>query len=105
MSQIKWIAVVAAVFLISIVPTHAQTPGVNGRQINQQKRIKHGMKTGEITHGEFAALKHQQREIHKMKRRAKRDGHVGRYERARIHKAQNRSSRNVYRKKHNGWKR
>jgi hypothetical protein len=39
-----------------------------------------------------------------MKKLSKRDGYVGPRERANLHRVQNRSSRNIYRKKHNNWR-
>jgi hypothetical protein len=78
------------------------TPKVSKRQVNQTKRIKQGVHSGELTRGETAALKSQQRSINRTKRRAKADGNVTKKERAIIHTRQNRANKNIARKKHNG---
>ncbi|MDH3247097.1 MAG: hypothetical protein OEM26_20915 [Saprospiraceae bacterium] len=105
MNQIKWIFALIGIFLITGVEAQTGTPGVNGRQISQHKRIKHGVKNGEITYGEFVGLQRQQRGINKMKKLSKSDGYVGPRERSNLHREQNRSSHNIFRKKHNNWKR
>jgi len=78
-----------------------KTPGVSKRQLKQGKRIKKGVKSGELTKGETAVLKGQQRSINRTKKRAKADGKVTKRERAGIHKRQNNASKNIGRKKHN----
>ncbi len=83
--------------------TNAQskTPAVTKRQVNQQKRIVHGVKSGELTKGEVIQLERQQKNIQQTKRAAKADGVVTKRERVIIHHKQNKASANVYRKKHN----
>lgn len=78
------------------------TPKVTKRQINQKNRIKKGVHNGDLTKRETAGLAVQQGSIRRSKKRAKADGTVTRGERARLHKRQNRASRNIARKKHNG---
>lgn len=75
------------------------TPKVTKRQINQQKRVKQGVRSGEITKKEFVGIQAQQRNIRRTKRRAKADGQVTARERARIHRKQTRASRNIKRQK------
>ena len=76
--------------------------GINKRQHKQTKRIGQGIRSGSLTRGEAARLGHQQVRIQKQKRRLKADGTFTKRERARVHKSQNRASKNIYRKKHNG---
>lgn len=78
------------------------TPKVSKRQLKQQTRIGHGVKNGELTKGETAVLKGQQRSIRRTKKRAKADGKVSKKERAVLHKRQNNASKNIRRKKNNG---
>lgn len=81
---------------------HAQaTPKVKKRQVNQQKRIKRGVASGELTKRETVQLQKQQVHINRSKNRAKADGVVTGAERAKIHRKQNRASKNVARKKNN----
>ena len=91
-------------FLVFAATSYAQTatPGVKNRQEKQQKRIRPGMNTGEITAVERTVIAEQQQDVRQAKRRAKADGQVTKGERARIHQEQNEASRSIYRKKHNG---
>ncbi len=84
-----------------IVTAQTATLGVTDRQINQQKRIHHGVANGELTKGETVALQKQQKRINQGKKVAKSDGVVTWKERAVLHGRQNKASKNVARKKHN----
>jgi len=81
--------------------TGAKTPGVRKRQVNQQRRIGQGVRSGELKKGEVKKLEHEQREINQEKKEAKADGTVTAEERKDIHKEQNQASRHIYRAKHN----
>ena len=83
--------------------TQAQTTKkkVVKTQIKQQKRIKHGVKNGELTRGETIRLQKQQVNIQRTKRKAAADGVVTRKEKAVIRTKQAKASRNIARKKHN----
>ena len=70
-------------------------------QLKQQKRIKHGVKNGELTKGETIRLKKQQANIQRTKRKAAADGVVTRKEKAVIKSKQTKASKNIARKKHN----
>lgn len=83
--------------------TQAQTatPKVSKRQVVQKKKIKQGVKSGELTRKETKQLHRQQVNIRKTKKAAKADGKVTKKERAVIHAKQNAANRNIKRKKHN----
>jgi len=78
---------------------------ISQRQKNQKKRIRQGIRSGELTIKETKSLRKQQKNIQQKKRRFKSDGLFAKRERARIHKKQNRSSKRIYRLKHNNRKR
>lgn len=78
----------------------AETPGIDQRQANQEKRIDQGIASGQLTEREATRLDRQQDRIDKMENRAKADGVVTNKERARLHAAQDRASRNIARQKH-----
>jgi len=84
----------------------AATPAIAGsigqRQVNQQKRIHQGVRSGELTRREARCLEKQQLRIRHEKHDARRDGVITRRERARIHHHQNRASRHLFRQKHDG---
>ncbi len=71
------------------------------RQERQTARIAQGVATGALTKKEAAKLTAQQAKIQVQKKVAKADGVVTRGEKRRLDAAQDRASRNVYRKKHN----
>ncbi len=84
----------------------AQTaPIVKHKQIKQNKKINHGVKTGELTRKEAAGLKAQQVHINRTKKRAKADGKVTAKERAKIARKQKRANKNIYQQKHDAQQR
>ena len=107
----KFLLIISALAIGAVTPqvsAYAQntnTPVIDKRQEIQKKRIKQGVKSGELTARETGRLIHQQGKIHRMERRAKSDGHVTKRERVRLHRAENRASRNIYRQKHDRQKR
>jgi uncharacterized membrane protein YebE (DUF533 family) len=94
--------VLTALLLLAAAPAFAQssTPGIDQRQANQERRIDQGIESGALTQREAARMDRQQDRVDNMENRAKADGVVTKGERARIHHAQNRSSRHIYRQKH-----
>lgn len=82
--------------------TQAQTatPGITKTQIDQQQRIKQGLKSGSLTKAEVKKLEKQQVQIQKMKIRSKADGVVTRKEKARINAAQTNASARIFKQKH-----
>ena len=78
-----------------------KTPGITERQQQQQRRIRRGVRSGELTRKETRRLEKGQKEIQQDKKEAKADGTVTAQERQEIHKDQNQASRKIYRAKHN----
>ena len=78
----------------------AETPVIDQRQANQEKRIDQGIASGQLNEREANRLNKQQEHINKMEDRAKADGTVTKRERARIDNAQDRASRHIAREKH-----
>lgn len=77
-------------------------PGVNHRQHNQQHRIWQGVRSGELTGQEFHRLQVEQRVIRHKERVFRSDGQLTGRERVNLHRSLNRSSRDIYRQKHDG---
>jgi len=98
---------VAAFAAVVALPVFAQanTPGIDQRQANQERRIDQGIASGQLTPREAARLERGQDRVDAMENRAKSDGVVTARERARIHKAQDVESRRIYRQKHDRQKR
>ena len=78
----------------------AETPVIDQRQANQERRIDQGIASGQLNEREANRLNKQQGHINKMEDRAKSDGVMTKKERARIGAAQNRASRHIVREKH-----
>jgi hypothetical protein len=70
------------------------------RDVNQQKRIEQGLKSGELSTEEAARLEREQQHINRMETRGLRDGEISATEQARLDRAQNVASADIYRQKH-----
>lgn len=77
---------------------------VGQRQRNQQERIAQGIKSGQMTAGEAAHMENREAAVnHEIARdRAANGGRLTGQERAQVNRQENRNSRAIYRKKHNG---
>lgn len=74
---------------------------VNKRQAHQDKRIRQGIRSGQLTSREVYRLQRQQGRIANMESRYRRSGGgLSWRERYIINQRQSRASRNIYRQKH-----
>jgi hypothetical protein len=78
-----------------------RTPGVKKRKHLQNKRIKQGVKSGELTKDEVKDLKEGRKELNQQIKDAKSDGVVTKDERKDLHQKMNEESKDIYEKKHN----
>ena len=87
--------------LLGATPLLAQ---VNGHEVNQERRIIQGERSGELTRGEANHLQRQQSRIDTevARDRAANGGTLTPAERARVNAQQSRASGNIADKKHNG---
>ena len=97
----KLLLLLAMAIGITAVNAQTKTPVINHKQKVQHERIKQGVKTGELTRHETKTLAKQQRAIRHEKRESKKDGIVSRGERRNIRHDQRKTSRDIFRKKHN----
>ena len=98
----KTIMITIATMVCGLLITTQASAGVfQKRSKNQKLRIRHGIKTGQLTRGEARFLKQEQRRIHRIKRIYWSDGRLTYKERRRLEKLQNKASRHIYRFKHN----
>jgi hypothetical protein len=94
---------ITGLFGIFAVNTFGQvTPRADTRQKNQKHRVKTGAKSGEITKKEAKSIKYSAKSANRYEKKAKSDGTVTKKERARLQHKQNKTSRKIYRTKHNG---
>ena len=100
----KKLFVSALSLILFALAGHAQTatPKVTERQANQQSRIAQGVKSGELTANETRHLETREAKIQHDKKEAKADGTVTASERAKLHREEDRTSRAIYRQKHDG---
>ena len=78
----------------------AETPVIDKRQANQEKRIDKGIASGQLNEREANRLNKQQEHINKMEDKAKSNGVMTKKERARLGAAQDRASRHIVSEKH-----
>jgi hypothetical protein len=101
MKQAVWgAAAMLSVCVVSSAFAQAETPGIDQRQGNQEKRIDQGIASGQLTQREANRLNNQQGHINKMEDQAKADGVVTKKERKKMAKSQDRASRRIARQKH-----
>lgn len=94
---------IAAFGFTFAAPLCAQTntPVIDQRQANQERRIQQGVSTGQLTNREATTLQNRQNTIAADEAAAKADGKVTQRERAQLTREQNRANRQIARKKHN----
>jgi len=73
---------------------------IDAIQHKQSQNIERGRRDGSLTRYEYRRLKVEQGHIAAMERRAKADGHLSIYERARIAKAQREARRHIANQRH-----
>ncbi|MBS1785657.1 MAG: hypothetical protein JST24_09545 [Acidobacteria bacterium] len=86
--------------LMAQTPTQKREAHATQRDINQQKRIEQGEKSGQLTPKEAARVERQEGRIDKAEAKADADGHVSKKEAKHINRMQNRESKRIYRQKH-----
>ncbi len=101
----SFVMILSFIFMYGIAEAQTATPGVRERQINQQQRIKQGVRSGELTKGEALRMEARQAKIQHDKKVAKADGIVTPQERAKLNREQTAASRKIYRQKHDAQKR
>ncbi len=93
-------AVLASLAVALPAAAQTDTPRIDKREANQQKRIDQGVQSGQLTPREAARLEKGEAKVEKMEAKAKADGTVTKGEKAAIHHAQDKQSRRIARQKH-----
>jgi hypothetical protein len=78
------------------------TPRIDQREARQQQRIAQGAASGQLTPRETYRLEKREAKINADEAAAKSDGKVTRAERTHLRHEENRTSRAIYRQKHDG---
>lgn len=74
---------------------------INQRQVKQAKRIKQGVRSGELVKAEAKKLREQQRRIARLEANFRADGHLSKKERKIIQAKLDNASERIYALKHN----
>jgi len=93
-------AVALAVSLAGVAAAQPAARGLERRAARQEVRIRHGVRSGQLTRCEAMRLRHGQRHVRAMELRAREDGRLGPRERVRLHRALDRQSARIWRLKH-----
>jgi hypothetical protein len=91
----------AAIAITSMAQAHTHTPVINHREHRQERRINRGVRNGELTRNEAHHLRTDERRIRNQKIAYKVSGRVTPGERRQLRHEENRTSRAIYRDKHN----
>src|SRR2546430_1142381 len=98
-------AIAVAVAGLFSVAASAQTVGSEvQRDLNQQRRIEQGLKSGSLNTREASQLERGEARIERMEANAAKDGTLSPAEKARIQRAQNQESRQINRLENNAAK-
>ena len=83
-------------------PNHPRVNEVNQREQNQQDRIANGVKNGTMTPGQAAHVEKQEQHIENQEKAdmAAHNGHLTKAEQNKLNKEQNKTSRQIYKDKH-----
>ncbi len=93
------VAVLSSVITICSI-AQDKTPNLDKREKRQSKRIEQGVKSGELNNREAARLNRQEARLNANEAKAKADGVVTPKERAKLQHEANRTSRHIYKQKH-----
>ena len=98
------VAITTAIAGTAIAQTPApgtNTPRIDKREANQDKRIEAGKASGQLTAKEAAVVDKRDAKLDANIAAAKADGTVTAKERAKLHKEENRNSAVIHKAKHN----
>jgi hypothetical protein len=85
-------------------PGHPRVNEVNARETNQQDRIANGVKNGTMTPGQTARVENREQHIDNQEKAdmAAHNGHLTKGEQRQLNREQNRTSKQIYKDKHDG---
>jgi len=97
--NLTYVALTAGALLSTSVMAQ-NTQEIIQRDVNQEKRIEQGLKSGELTTKEAAKLERDESRVDKMESKALSDGKLSNAEKRRIEQEQNKVSKEIHREKH-----
>lgn len=105
MKKIVLASALALAAMTSVAGAYDRQSQIDARQANQEARIQQGLRSGDLTRREAAALEAEQARIRAMERNALRDGRVDGREAAQIRRAQDEASRHIVQERHDNERR
>jgi hypothetical protein len=101
--KLTTIAMAAALVVAPALMNAQSNHDINQRKIEQQHRIRQGVRSGELTPRETARLERRERGIHREEHAMRRadGGRLTRQDRRILNRRENVQSRRIYRLKHN----
>lgn len=110
MKKFFMLMVLFAVGFVFVAPSVVADPGLQSprldqRERNQEKRINEGVSNGSLTKEEAQALRKEQEKIRNKKQKMKKDGKLTNEERKELNRDLNVSSKSIYKEKHDAEKR
>ena len=86
----------------AVDPKHPRVNEVNAREQNQQDRIANGVKNDKLTPGQTAHLENREAKTENQEKAdmASHNGHLTKAEQNKLNREQNKTSRQIYRDKH-----
>jgi hypothetical protein len=90
----------AGIAIAADKPAADQTPGLDKRQENQERRIENGVNSGQLNQRETTRLEHAEDRLETNEAKAKADGKVTARERARLHTEARANSARIAKQKH-----
>jgi hypothetical protein len=94
---------IAALAITSTAKAQERTPYINHRLHNQERRINSGERDGELSRREAYNLRNEDRHIRYERRRDMADGRLTYGERRHLRRQENRTNRQIYHDRHDGW--
>jgi hypothetical protein len=97
-----FMSVMAGLFLAggSAWAEGTETPAIDQRVLNQERRIQEGVNSGQLTEGEANRMNSRLERIENAEAHAKADGQVTAKEHRRLNRALNHNSKKIYKEKH-----
>lgn len=91
----------AALLLTAGVVQAQSTSSTVQRDVNQEKRIEQGLKSGELNTHEAAKLEREESKVNRIQAKALKDGKLTDAEKAKLNAEQNKVNKDIYQAKHN----
>lgn len=100
------LAILTMTGIMTVAALPGAQAGVDAREARQKARVQQGVNSGELTRREAAKLAAEQAAIRGEEYRYRHnDGHLGPWERLDLQRDMNKTSRDIFKQKHDGQER